>query len=308
MLNYVILFVFISSVAFASTGILLAQRLRHKCEAEFLNSHFYYLIFMLTFGAYGLWGQVLIRGLISSLVEPQVADRISGIVTFIGLPFLIISWYMVIKIAKEMSGTTVRKWVLPLFVSFNSIAIIIFGLVIHYYKEFQAMEIVRYYFMIFNTVYLFIAVLILQFSSKGKKLVRLNRIQIAAGLGLIAVAQAIILYFYQDNVWMAIVFIFVFFGSQLFLPVYLSYFTDFKPFKITVQTSASYSIFCKRFEISPRESEIILHLCKGLTNKDIADKLFISTQTVKDHTHRIYLKTMVRNRTELANLVQKETV
>jgi DNA-binding CsgD family transcriptional regulator len=288
-------------------GILLAQRLRHKSEAEFLNAHFYFLIFMLTFGAYGLWGQVLIRGLISSLVEAQVADRISGIITFIGLPFLIISWYMLIKMAKEMSGTTVRKWYLPFFVALNSFAIILFGLLIHYYREFQAMEVVRYYFMIFNTLYFIVAVFILLFSSNGKKLLRFNRVHIAVGLGLIAFAQGIILYFYRDNVWMAIVFIFVFFGAQLFLPVYISYFTDFRPFKVIAQTSSSFGIFCKKFEISPRESEIILQLCKGLTNKDIADKLFISTQTVKDHTHRIYLKTMVRNRTELANLVQKET-
>jgi ATP/maltotriose-dependent transcriptional regulator MalT len=35
----------------------------------------------------------------------------------------------------------------------------------------------------------------------------------------------------------------------------------------------------------------------GQTNKEIADKLFISEQTVKWHLHQLYQKLGVRNRT-----------
>jgi DNA-binding NarL/FixJ family response regulator len=37
----------------------------------------------------------------------------------------------------------------------------------------------------------------------------------------------------------------------------------------------------------------------GKTNKQIAEELFISLQTVKDHTHRIYSKLGVKSRTQL---------
>ncbi|WP_081782530.1 response regulator transcription factor [Prolixibacter bellariivorans] len=41
---------------------------------------------------------------------------------------------------------------------------------------------------------------------------------------------------------------------------------------------------------------------RSYTNQQIADKLFISIETVKDHNSRIFLKTEVKNRTQLARL------
>jgi DNA-binding CsgD family transcriptional regulator len=59
------------------------------------------------------------------------------------------------------------------------------------------------------------------------------------------------------------------------------------------------------YGISKREEEVIHLVCQGLTNQEIADKLFISLKTVKDHNYRIFQKTGVRNRVELAQLVQR---
>ncbi len=50
--------------------------------------------------------------------------------------------------------------------------------------------------------------------------------------------------------------------------------------------------------------ESIYQLCAGKTNKEISRALFISLQTVKDHIYRIYLKTNVKNRVQLINLIQ----
>jgi len=59
-----------------------------------------------------------------------------------------------------------------------------------------------------------------------------------------------------------------------------------------------------RFGITPREREIIGLICSGRTNQEIADQLFISLATVKDHNYNIFRKTGVRNRVELANLMR----
>ena len=60
----------------------------------------------------------------------------------------------------------------------------------------------------------------------------------------------------------------------------------------------------ERFSISDREKEIVLLLARGLSNKEIADKLFISPGTVKNHVYNIYEKTGVKNRVELTRLLE----
>lgn len=53
--------------------------------------------------------------------------------------------------------------------------------------------------------------------------------------------------------------------------------------------------------LSARENEVLQLLAKGLLYKEIADKLLIATDTVRQHIHRIYEKLHVQNRTEAIN-------
>ena len=53
--------------------------------------------------------------------------------------------------------------------------------------------------------------------------------------------------------------------------------------------------------LSHRENEILKLLSKGLLYKEIADQLGISTNTVRQHIHKIYEKLHVQNRTEAIN-------
>jgi DNA-binding CsgD family transcriptional regulator len=62
--------------------------------------------------------------------------------------------------------------------------------------------------------------------------------------------------------------------------------------------------FIEKHEISKRESEVVRLICRGLSNQEISDTLFISLQTVKDHIHRIFVKTGVRNRVQLSNMIR----
>jgi DNA-binding NarL/FixJ family response regulator len=52
--------------------------------------------------------------------------------------------------------------------------------------------------------------------------------------------------------------------------------------------------------LSNREREVSGLVLQGLLNKEIAAKLFISEQTVKNHLHNIFEKLGVSNRLELA--------
>ena len=54
--------------------------------------------------------------------------------------------------------------------------------------------------------------------------------------------------------------------------------------------------------LSGREREVMLLASKGLSNKDIAQRLEITDSTVAVHLHHIYRKLRIRNRTALAVL------
>jgi DNA-binding NarL/FixJ family response regulator len=57
----------------------------------------------------------------------------------------------------------------------------------------------------------------------------------------------------------------------------------------------------KKEILSNRENEVLELLAGGLLYKEIADKLFISHGTVRQHIHNIYEKLHVNNRTEAVN-------
>ena len=57
--------------------------------------------------------------------------------------------------------------------------------------------------------------------------------------------------------------------------------------------------FIKKFNITDREIQIIKLLFEGYNNKQISEKLFISSATVRNHLHNIYEKSGVSNRVEL---------
>jgi len=53
-------------------------------------------------------------------------------------------------------------------------------------------------------------------------------------------------------------------------------------------------------ELSDREREVLMHLGQGLNNKEIADKLFITEGTVKNHVSNVIQKLGLRDRTQAA--------
>ena len=60
----------------------------------------------------------------------------------------------------------------------------------------------------------------------------------------------------------------------------------------------------EKFNVSPREKEVILLLLKGKTNKQIEELLFIELSTVKNHIHSIFGKLGVQSRSQLMRLFQ----
>ncbi|ADL69291.1 MULTISPECIES: response regulator [Thermoanaerobacterium] len=56
---------------------------------------------------------------------------------------------------------------------------------------------------------------------------------------------------------------------------------------------------CKK-ELTDREMQILSLIAEGYSNKEIADKLFLSEKTVKNHVYNIFRKLDVKDRTQAA--------
>lgn len=52
--------------------------------------------------------------------------------------------------------------------------------------------------------------------------------------------------------------------------------------------------------LTPREVEVLALIATGMTNAEIAEKLFISPHTVKNHVSNIYKKIHAEDRTQIA--------
>lgn len=60
----------------------------------------------------------------------------------------------------------------------------------------------------------------------------------------------------------------------------------------------------QRYDLTPREGEILSYLARGRNAKYIADQLFVAERTVKTHTYHIYQKMDIHSQQELINIVE----
>ncbi len=58
-------------------------------------------------------------------------------------------------------------------------------------------------------------------------------------------------------------------------------------------------------QLTAREREVVSHISRGETNAEIAEVLYLSPHTVKEHTSAIYRKLGVRNRAQAVKAAQR---
>jgi two-component system, NarL family, response regulator LiaR len=58
--------------------------------------------------------------------------------------------------------------------------------------------------------------------------------------------------------------------------------------------------------ITPREHEILMLIAAGLSTREIAEKLFVSENTVKTHSSRLFDKLNARRRTQAVQIAKEQ--
>jgi DNA-binding CsgD family transcriptional regulator len=306
MLYYLIYLVFILSAAMAAGGVVISSKLRNSFRHEIFSTLLYYQVFIYTFGFYGIWGQVAIKAFLSPYISAELLGRFSDIAMLMGLPFVVFAWLMNTKFSLDISGRKPPKWFLSIFLILNFAVLLAVGFILTKAEKARPESLIKYYYISLNFLYSLISSIVIMIPRKKSSMIHdYDRRIIAPAIFIIMLCQSAPLLFYTSQPYLGVIFIFTFFAGNTFLPVYLNYGTLLSAFADINRKDVTFEDFCRKFEVSPRESEIVREICNGLSNKEISEKLFISLQTVKDHTHHIYIKTNVRSRVQLINLVKE---
>jgi len=304
MLNALSYIIFALSIGLTFLGLITSDRLRKEYQNSFTSALLYFQIFAYTFGFYAIWGQVFVSKWLAEYLPANIMLRLITCQAIIGLPFMILSWYMMIRFALKLQMHKIGR---AFTLAYMAIAGAGLALVIILAFDFQdeSRQLYIFYYIILGMSCHILTAVILYTRPVSKTRINRKKLNLLASLVILsAVVQSSVLYFFEISGYIALGFVIVYFSCYAFIPLILRYHGILTSYIKTGDEEVNFDEFCRLNEISQREKEIIMELYKGKTNREIADSLFISLQTVKDHTHRIYIKTGMRNRVELVNRIR----
>lgn len=304
---------FVITAGCAALGILLSYQLYQVHQKPVFQILLFQQIFLMSFYIYGIWGNMAIKQIIADLnISDIIASKFAVLIPVIGVPFLLVSWFMLIRFAYNLNGFDISWRISILF--FTILFSLVFAFFILIHREFIKVPgdpdlfIVRILVILNIFVHAIFSIAFL-FPKKYTPIIKetgFKKTWVFAFIAGTIIYSAALSFFDVFGFISICISIILLFTVSIFIPVLLK--TNGK-FQVTENQTSNYDFdaFCKQFEISKREAEIILEICSGKTNKTIADKLFITIQTVKDHNHRIFTKTGVKSRVQLANLIREKT-
>lgn len=298
---------FLLCLAISILGILITIELRKSIRQDSLSGLLFFLVFYSAFGLYGIWAQQFLQYVLTPFEDRFLLQRISGFMFFLGIPFLITAWFMLLKFAMDIRCKTIHLSLVFAFFILNTSCIVLSRI---YLEDFPSDWLIadssRIFFTSFNLAYFFLAGCMLLIPHSGQRIFRAGSSIRSLGwlIGCSGLLTSIP-FLFSGKYWFADLFVTLFFFAGLAIPaIFLKL---VRPDAVSesggTAGTGGFESFCTRFEISVREAEIIRELCRGYSNKEIAGRLFITIQTVKDHLYRIFIKTGVKSRVQLVNLV-----
>jgi DNA-binding CsgD family transcriptional regulator len=314
LIDYVLFTItFIVSAALAVVGIMISYQLYQIHEKPVLQVLLYQQIFVISFYVYGIWGNVALQQILADLSLPAgLNSKLTIFIPVLGIPFLAVSWFMLMRFSFELNGIKVTKIFPIIYFPVLFIFILLFSVLID--KEIVNIVESPDRFIIRSIAslnFIIHIIFLVPFFNKQKNKPLTKEIRFTQKHVLLYMCgvflYSVILFFY--NFWGTFsicISIVLLFAVSISVPVIIK--LNEKTILLPQnQNNMSFDDFCNLYEISKRESEIIMELCTGKSNKEISEKLFISLQTVKDHNYHIYSKLGVKTRGQLTNLVREKT-
>ena len=309
----VLIVTFVLCLGLTVASMLLSRQLLATYTSEFLRHHFYYLAAVHGFALYALWGQILTRGLLAAVdTDASVIAVVAVFLPVLGVPFLFMSWFMLVNMAGSMFGKTIKPaWHSVHAVAFVALLLGSWAAVTRLQAEAGSplvnLGVVEVIAMIGIELVYFAAFLVLVWhfgvaAEGAKRRVLLNFAALLCGA---FVTRSLIAALVLVDLRLGAVALLAFHGSNLPALLYLRANADrvFVPVKAETATKVGMQHVFEQYGVTKREQQVVQKICLGKTNKQIAEELFISLQTVKDHTHRIYSKFGVGSRMQLVQMM-----
>jgi DNA-binding CsgD family transcriptional regulator len=276
---------------------------RHYSALRYLQ---FYLILIFTFGFYALWSQILLRNLFFAVLRPEDLAALARFLILLSVPFLLAGKLMLVLWTVQVVNRPVRSYLLPSLIPLGVLILLIplgQGIPLTLYRAYAILVLVLMTWVGVQLV--FSEVRYLQRRSKTVLAVLVLGVGILHGLLWMDLREIptfellfVVLYFLMHTAFVT------YFMYQAVLP-------DPNPTELGLSHVApdftdtpTFEEFVEAYGITPRETEIIQEIYQGKTNREIAERLFVTVQTIKDHTHRIYQKTDVKSRSQLALLLR----
>lgn len=290
-------------------------RLNKRYGIPFVNSYFFYLVFLYIFGTYSLAGSGILEFLLTGMeVDPEVLHSSRLYAIFLGIPFIGLSHFMFLRSIREFFNKKQSLLFIILYFTVILAAFVLYGIYMvkfNYSAGGTTLDVVSLQrqvfcgFMIFVYMWAFLSILL--WSRKLTSLAKKFILTFGASYLLFMILGVILIFIQALIPYSQHLFILIFLSLHLVPIFFLNLYLD----KTSVSENdkegdyeTRLSRFAEKHEISKRECEVVRLICQGYSNQEISDELFISLQTVKDHTHRIFVKTGVRNRVQLTNMIR----
>lgn len=312
-LTFIVLFIFCLAIAVAS--LLIGHKFTNTYNAEFHRNYFYYLITFFAFAFYGILSQILIHTLLPLVdSDKSLLGTIVNFLPILSTPFLIVSWVMLIKMGFSITKHKTKRIEIQIHVIALALFLFLVGC-LYFFRDTdtqtpaqQLIYIEIGLITVIESCYMFFfARTIVRYSKKRntpKKKIAKN-FMVFMVLGSAIRAIVLLFMFTESWPWILIPLVLIYFLSNFGPLLYLYRNADlaFVPVYAKHPSEEKKTLLFEKYQITKREKEIIEQICQGKTNQQIADTLFISLQTVKDHTHRIYTKIGISSRLKLVQMI-----
>lgn len=298
---------FIFCLGLAAGGVLVIfRRKEYRLYPAFRNLQ-YYLVLMYTFGFYALWSQILLRNLFFGVMQPDTLAALVRFLILMSVPFLLIGKLMLVLWTVHVVNRPVRSYLIPSLIPLLLLSLLAFsgqGDFWTLHQTYAAFVVVLMTWV--GAQLLFSQVDYLPPVARPALVVLIIVVGVLHGFMFLGATKTPVF---------EVLFIFLYFLTHTSFVVYFMYQASLPVPDITeaglhsmsdafAKAHSSFEEFIKVYGITPREVEIIQKIYQGKANKEIAEELFVTLQTIKDHTHRIYQKTDVKSRSQLTLLVR----